>query len=323
MESANDERLWMDKYQPKTIDDLDYNLNITNILKCISTKEDFPHLIFYGPEGAGKKTRIRALLSLLYGSGVHKVNTETRELKVNSTTVEYMITSSNFHLELTPSDAEIHDRIIVQKVIKESASVGQLDAKNQRNFKIIVLQEIDNLTKEAQAGLRRTMEKYMKSCRLIMSCNSLTKVIPPIRSRCLSIRVPCPEEVDIQRILKNIKLKEGITVSDKQIDMIVSKCERNVRRAINCLQLTSLEAYSKDIFIPEYITSIRGIADEIHKDQSPACLKRLRESFLKLLVNGVPNDVIVINLVKELCVKAKNDEVRRQIIYWGAFYDHR
>ena len=241
MESAyNDERLWMDKYQPKKIEELDYNHQITEILKTIAQKEDFPHLIFYGAEGAGKKTRIRALLSLLYGAGVHKTTSEMKELKVNSTNIEYLVTSSNYHIELTPSDAEHHDRVIIQKVIKESASTGQIDTKNQRNFKIIVLQEIDNLTKEAQAGLRRTMEKYMKSCRLIMSCNSLTKIIPPIRSRCLSIRVPCPEEGEIKNILTNIKMTENINVQDKQIDLIVKSCERNIRRAINGLQLSKL-----------------------------------------------------------------------------------
>ena len=110
MESAyNDERLWMDKYQPKKIEELDYNHQITEILKTIAQKEDFPHLIFYGAEGAGKKTRIRALLSLLYGAGVHKTTSEMKELKVNSTNIEYLITSSNYHIELTPSDAEHHD----------------------------------------------------------------------------------------------------------------------------------------------------------------------------------------------------------------------
>lgn len=99
MDGGNfDERLWMDKYQPKRVEDLEYNHNVTEIIKTIAQKEDFPHLIFYGPEGAGKKTRIRALLSLLYGSGVNKVTTESKELKVNSTTVEYLVTSSNYHI---------------------------------------------------------------------------------------------------------------------------------------------------------------------------------------------------------------------------------
>jgi replication factor C subunit 3/5 len=239
MESAyTDERLWMDKYQPKNIGDLDFNHNITEILKTISQKEDFPHLIFYGPEGAGKKTRIRAFLSLIFNNGVHKVNTELKQLKVNSTTVEYLITSSNYHIELTPSDSEMHDRIIIQKVIKESASSSLIDTKSSRKFKIIVLQEIDNLTREAQAALRRTMEKYTKSCRLIMSCNSLTKIIPPIRSRCLSLRVPCPSESDIKNILTNIKMRETVSINDKQIESIVQSCERNVRRAVNSLQLS-------------------------------------------------------------------------------------
>ncbi len=238
MESAHDEKLWMDKYQPKKVEELDYNHQISEILKTIAQKDDFPHLIFYGAEGAGKKTRIRALLSLLYGNGVHKTNTETREFKVNSTTVEYNITSSNYHIELTPSDAEHHDRLVIQKVIKDTASTGQLDTKNQRSFKILVLLEIDNLTKEAQAALRRTMEKYMKSCRLIMCCNSLTKIIPPIRSRCLSIRVPCPTESDIKNILLNIKQFESAGVSNQQLDQIVANSDRNIRRAINAMQLS-------------------------------------------------------------------------------------
>jgi replication factor C subunit 3/5 len=240
MEGAYDEKLWMDKYQPKKIEELDYNHQISEILKTISQKEDFPHLIFYGAEGAGKKTRIRTLLSLLYGNGVHKTNTETREFKVNSTSVEYNITSSNYHIELTPSDAEHHDRLVIQKVIKDTASTGLLDTKNQKSFKIIVLLEIDNLTKEAQAGLRRTMEKYMKTCRLIMCCNSLTKIIPPIRSRCLSIRVPCPTEKDITNILQNIKQYESINISNQQIQDIVKNCNRNIRRAVNSLQLSIL-----------------------------------------------------------------------------------
>lgn len=334
MEGAyGDERLWIDKYQPKRVEELDFNHNITNIMKTIAQKEDFPHLIFYGPEGAGKKTRIRALLALLYGPGVHKVNSELKEIKVNSTTVEYLITSSNFHIELTPSDAEHHDRIIVQRVIKETASVETIDKKT-KGFKIIVLQDIDNLTKEAQAALRRTMEKYMTNCRLIMSCNSLTKIIPPIRSRCLSIRVPCPTEKDIRNILTNIRIREDINnVNDNQIDKIIQSCERNVRRAINCLQLSKnyikynliamLETYKNDIFIPEYIGAIKAICGEIMQEQSAVKLKNLREPFLKLLVNGVPSETIIINMVKEFCSRIKNDEVRRQIIYWSSFYDNR
>lgn len=248
MDSANDDRLWMDKYQPKKVDDLTYNKNITDIIKAISQKEDFPHLIFYGPDGAGKKTRIRSLLSLMFGPNVHKIRNENKEVKVNTVNVEYLVSYSNHHigkkyfkkiicfLELTPSDSEHHDRIIVQKVIKETAGTGNIDQKS--NLKIIVLHDIDNLTKEAQAALRRTMEKYMNNCRLIMCCSSLTKIIPPIRSRCLSIRVPSPSNKDIRNILERIKINENVKITEQQLDKIVSDCDRNVRRAINCFQLS-------------------------------------------------------------------------------------
>ena len=333
MEGAyTDERLWMDKYQPKNLGELDFNHNITNILKTIAQKEDFPHLIFYGPEGAGKKTRIKAFLSQVYNSGVYKVNTEMKEVKVNSASVEYLITSSNYHLELTPSDAEIYDRVIIQKVIKEAASSAVFDNKSSKKFKVIVLHEIDNLTREAQAALRRTMEKYTQSCRLIMSCNSLTKIIPPIRSRCLSLRVPCASESDIKTILTNIKLSESVNVSDKQLELIVQSSDRNIRRAVNCLQLSkiisnfylaTLEMYSKEIFIPEYIKAIKQICLEVVKDQSATNLKALREPVLKLLINGVPSDAIILNMVRELCAMKFAEETKRQFVHWASFYDNR
>lgn len=89
------------------------------------------------------------------------------------------------------------------------------------------------------------------------------------------------------------------------------------------LNSASLEQYKNDIFIPEYITSIKGICAEIIKDQSPAKLKQLREAFLKLLINGVPTDIIVLNMIRELCTKAKTEDVKRQIISWGCYYDNR
>jgi replication factor C subunit 3/5 len=108
-----------------------------------------------------------------------------------------------------------------------------------KGFKIIVLHEVDSLTREAQAALRRTMEKYVGSCRLILSCNSLTKVMAPIRSRCLSLRIPSPEENDIKRILDKIKKAENKNLSNDQIDKIVNTCDNNLRRAITMLELSN------------------------------------------------------------------------------------
>ena len=102
MDSKNysEERLWFDKYHPKKFSELDYNPEVTTLLKSIAANNDFPHLIFYGPEGAGKKTRIRSFLEAVYGPSVHKVSTDTKSLKVNSQSIEYMIVSSPYHIGL-------------------------------------------------------------------------------------------------------------------------------------------------------------------------------------------------------------------------------
>ena len=103
----------------------------------------------------------------------------------------------------------------MQNVIKETASTKNVDFKQGKNFKVIIIHEADNLTKEAQAGLRRTMEKYMGNCRIIMTCTCLSKIIMPIRSRCLSLRVPSPTNDEIKRLLKDIKMKENVVITDK------------------------------------------------------------------------------------------------------------
>lgn len=81
-------RLWVDKYRPSSLEELDYNPELTETLKRLATCSDLPHLIFYGPSGVGKKTRVMSLLSEIYGKGVYKVTKETWHRKVNSTEVE-------------------------------------------------------------------------------------------------------------------------------------------------------------------------------------------------------------------------------------------
>ena len=118
-----------------------------------------------------------------------------------------------------------------------------MDFKQGKKFKVIVIHEADNLTKDAQAGLRRTMEKYMSNCRIIMTCTCLSKIIMPIRSRCLSLRIPSPTNDDIKKLLKDIKVKENLNTNDRMIEAIVENCNRNVRKAINTLQLSKNSLY--------------------------------------------------------------------------------
>jgi replication factor C subunit 3/5 len=200
--------LWVDKYRPVKLDDLSYHDTISQRLSSLaSNPESMPHLFFYGPAGAGKKTRITALLGSLYGPGASRLKLDKRTFTTpTKRTVELNMITSNYHIEISPGDAGLNDRFVIQDVIKEMASnknVGASATSSERKsgaatFKTVVLVEVDRLSRQAQAALRRTMEKYASTCRLILVCNNQSKVIEPVRSRCLGIRVAAPTEDEVR-----------------------------------------------------------------------------------------------------------------------------
>lgn len=201
--------LWVDKYRPNRLDALDYHDEITERLQSLSSDKNIPHLLFYGPTGSGKKTRINALLRSIYGATAERLRLDKRTFKTPSNReVEINMVCSNVHIEISPGDAGLYDRYVIQEVIKEMASNKALTTLSEKqldgdkssagaDFKVVVLNEVDRLSKQAQASLRRTMEKYTSSCRLILCCTNQSKVIEPVRSRCLGIRVPAPSHDDV------------------------------------------------------------------------------------------------------------------------------
>ena len=115
--------LWVDKHRPATLQKLTLHEEVTAKLLALSRSDELPHLLVYGPPGAGKKTRVMALLREIYGSGVEKIKMEHRSFKPNpNKTIEITTLGSNFHIECNPSDAGNNDRFVIQEVIKEIAS---------------------------------------------------------------------------------------------------------------------------------------------------------------------------------------------------------
>jgi replication factor C subunit 3/5 len=141
-----------------------------------------------------RKTRVMALLREIFGNGATKLKLDKRSFTTPSNrTIEINLITSNYHIEMSPGDAGFNDRYVVQEVIKEMASNKNLTSGTSKaDFKVVVLSEVDRLSKQAQAALRRTMEKYASTCRLILICNSASKVMDPVRSRCLGIRIGSP-----------------------------------------------------------------------------------------------------------------------------------
>merc|ERR1712098_494907 len=175
-----------------------YHIEQSQHLELLVKGGDFPHLLVYGPPGAGKKTRVMCLLREMYGAVVERLRIEHQNFETPSKKkVEITTIASNYHIEVNPSDCGIYDRVVIQELIKTVAGAHQLNTEGQREFKVVILTEVDRLTKDAQHALRRTMEKYMATCRVMLVTNSTSKVIPAIRSRCLAVRVAAPSYEDV------------------------------------------------------------------------------------------------------------------------------
>ena len=271
-----------------------------------------------------------ALLREIFGSSVEKVKLEHRTFKPNpSKTIEIATMGSNFHIECNPSDVGNNDRLVIQEVIKEIASHSALhgqSANSQRNFKVVVLNEVDKLSKQAQAGLRRTMESYSAQCRLILICNSPSKVIEPVRSRTLAIRIPAPSVEEIAETVTTVASRENVPCPHELAINIAHMSDRNLRRALLMLEAAKVQqtplTADQAIQLPDWELYIQRVAREVLQEQSPSKLIHVREMLYELLGNCIPPDVIMETLTKEL-MKSLDDSIRHEVAYWAAFYEHR
>eukprot|EP01038_Epipyxis_sp_PR26KG_P008149 gene8149-11030_t len=324
--------LWVDKHRPTSLQKLSLHAEVTNKLRSLAASAELPHLLFYGPPGAGKKTRVMALLREIYGVGVERVRLEHQMFKTTSgKSIEIITLGSNYHVECNPSDAGTNDRFVIQEVIKEIASHSNLatvGSNASKAFKIVLLTEVDRLSKQAQAGLRRTMEKYSSQCRIILLCNSPSKIIEPVRSRCLGIRIPAPNPEDIADILISTAKKEGCVCPYDLAIKISLSCDRNLRRALLMVETSHIEIQSTHLSSeqsaqrPDWELYIGRIARDILQEQSPSRLLQVRDMLYELLTNCIPADVILSNLSKEL-MKCLDDTLKHEVSYWVAYYDHR
>jgi len=341
--------LWVEKYRPTSLDSLTLHHSTTETLQRLTKDEDFPHIIMYGPSGAGKKTRVQALLRGIFGRGADKVKVSHKSFKVKSKTIEISSVSSHYHIELNPSDVGNNDRLVVQEVIKEIAQTTNVGAAgSQHQFKVVVLNEVDRLSLGAQHALRRTMEKYTTSCRLILVAESLSRVTPPLQSRCLAVRVPAPTKEEISKILGEIASKEGLNMTPELGMSIAEESARNLRRAILMLESAKVKFPHLGSIVGGSSASASAAAggaiqaqlpparelkadweifiDEMGKsiceEQSPQRLLRIRGNLYELLTNAIPPDVILRQLTERF-LKRVDDHIKYEVVQAAAFYDHR
>ena len=291
---------------------------ITERLTAMSQYGDIPHLLFHGPRGSGKMTLVKHLLKNLYGPGANRMTAEKRVVETSSSkqTIEIDVRVSNYHIEMEPSDAGANDKFVVQQMIKELANNGSIAAvlmKSSVTHKTIVLKGAGNISKQAQAGLRRTMETFSGSCRLILISTYASRVIEPLRSRCVLVRVPLPS---VEKLAEAIKLK----IDDQAlVNQIVEHSGRSISRAM----FMAKEGNSNQMVWVQYIESI---CKGVFLEQSPRKLIDVRESLNELLGAGLPASIILKTLMHKLLkhdALKDVDGVKREIVKWAAVYEHR
>ncbi|MHA1996630.1 MAG: replication factor C small subunit [Promethearchaeota archaeon] len=253
-------KMFIEKYRPRTLRAVIGQDEIVARLKGFVADNSMPHLILAGPAGTGKTTSAIALAHDIF-KGTY---------------------GQNFK-ELNASDARGIQ--VVRTMVKDFARIHPVGGVP---FKILVLDEADNMTAAAQHALRRTMENFTKTCRFILICNYSNKIIAPIQSRCAVLRFKPLSNVDITRRLKFIAKREGINLVDDGIDAILYVSGGDCRKAVNVLQAVS--TLSKDVsgeavyqvtgrVYPEEVREMLGLAIEGELNKSQEKLENLLLEF--------------------------------------------
>jgi replication factor C small subunit len=200
--------MWAEKYRPQSLSEMVNQKEIVERLESFVKTKNIPHCIFAGPPGTGKTTAALCLTRDLYGAGYRE-----------------------HRMELNASDERGIN--VVRQTVKTFARVRSI---GEIPFKIMILDEADNMTRDAQQALRRTMERFTETCRFILIANYSGKIIEPIQSRCAPFRFTYLSRKDHDNYLRGIIEKENVKVSDDGLDAIFEICGGDLRKTTNTLQ---------------------------------------------------------------------------------------
>ena len=193
--------LWVEKYRPNNLDTYIGNEHLKDKVSAYLESGDLPHLLLYGKAGTGKTTLAKILVK----------NIECDYLYINA------------------SD-ENNVETVRTKVKNFASTMGFKD------YKIIILDECDYITPNAQAALRNLMETFSKHCRFILTCNFVERIIDPIQSRCQSFQIIPPSKKEVAKHTHDILLKENVMSDMNDLKVLIDSGYPDIRRVINAAQ---------------------------------------------------------------------------------------
>ena len=282
---------WIEKYRPRNLKQIISQDESINILNNTLETGELPHLLLYGGPGTGKTSSILALCNELYGT-----------IRINERV-----------LELNASD-ERGINIVRGKIINFSKiSIGTTDPNYKcPPYKIIILDEADAMTKEAQAALRKVMEENSNITRFCFICNYINQIIEPINSRCVKIRFKPIDNNSIFKKLKEISINENINILDKGIHVISKISNGDLRKSILLLQnikyINKKDINDNDVYnICNYITS----------DKINIYIEQLKNNNINNIINVTKNIInngyIFNSIINELIIYITNYNIKDNI----------
>ncbi|MCL2687850.1 MAG: replication factor C small subunit [Methanobrevibacter sp.] len=278
---------WVEKYRPQKLEDIVGQKHIIERLENYVNEEGMPNLMFTGPAGVGKTTAALALVKSILG--------------------EYW--RQNF-LELNASDARGIET--VRTNIKNFCRLKPIGAP----FRIIFLDEIDNMTKDAQHALRREMEMYTKTASFVLSCNYSSKIIDPIQSRCAIFRFAPIKGQDVLKRLEYIANQENVQYENEAIETIVYFAEGDMRKAVNLLQAA---ASGEDIVTEDKIYEV--VSKARPKDISDMVSKALTGDFMgardllreTMVLQGTSGEDMINQIYQEITKRGMEGKMENEI----------
>ncbi len=288
--------MWVEKYRPSKLSEIVNQTEIIGSLEAlIKDPTDMPHLMFSGSAGVGKTTTALCIARQILG--------------------EY---SKDYTLELNASD-ERGIGMVREKVKKFSRYAGMVDVP----FKIIILDEADEMTSDAQTALRRIIEDTAKYCRFIIIANNISKIIAPIQSRCATFKFTSIPEEDMINHLEYIAKKEKVKADKKGLKAIYDYSEGDLRHAINLMQATaSIGEISEDNVKASAGLTKTSDVDDVLKMALSGKILDAREKMIELIKVYGMSESDFLKYLNSAVFKTKHEKIS-DIVEVIAKYDYR
>ena len=302
------------KFFPKDISEFDfYNDDDCIYTKLFTSLDDIVNLqnmIIAGLPGTGKKTRVYSLLSHILGNSIYKIKNNIIEVNNIKISFKYSI----FHTEINLKDYTHSELDIIYKYLSDYSQSLNIGFNIP---KIIILHNFNNTDKIFQKKLKILLDNNITTSRFILICNTYNNIISDITSRCLIIRIPCPNKNNIKNILIKTANKYNINYSDNDLDIIIDSCIQedmfpNIKNIINKFELSYIKG-TFNLYKLNYINTLDNIYNSLIKKN--VCLKdiiNIRNLTHKLFVNTVSSNYIIKYITNKLI---KNNKIHIDVKY--------